>query len=198
MLLVLKDWIIDIYIINQQILHWKSSLRILILLKLPLNTVIIIIAAISIYLMVMGLPHGGVVVGGEQAVAGLHARHSHCPLSWLAGHKHRLLVRLLRNRNLQNDKGRRSSINPVGLLPNSRCLEAQHCCSSRGSSACLLIRQKPFSFSVLRQEKKGRRPGRCVSGGTAVWSATSFILNKTTDFIWSELIRSVPFNPSTW
>lgn len=44
--------------------------------------------------------HGGVVVGGEQAVAGLHARHSHCPLSWLAGHKHRLLVRLLRDRNL--------------------------------------------------------------------------------------------------
>lgn len=40
------------------------------------------------------------LVGGEQAVAGLHASDSHCPLSRLAGHEHWLLVRLLRNRNL--------------------------------------------------------------------------------------------------
>ena len=51
------------------------------------------------------VPHGGVLVGGEEAVAGLHASDSHCPLSWLAGHKHWLLVRLLWHRNLlQNEK----------------------------------------------------------------------------------------------
>lgn len=41
------------------------------------------------------LPHGGVLVGGQQAVAGLHAGHRHRPLARLAGHKHWLLVRLL-------------------------------------------------------------------------------------------------------
>lgn len=47
-----------------------------------------------------GVPHGGVLGGGEQAVAWLQARNSHWTLSRLAGHEHRLLVRLLRDRNL--------------------------------------------------------------------------------------------------
>lgn len=50
------------------------------------------------------VPHGGVLVRGEKAVAGLHASNSHCPLSWLAGHKHWLLVRLLWHRNLLEKK----------------------------------------------------------------------------------------------
>lgn len=40
------------------------------------------------------------LVGGQQAVAGLHASNRHCPLSWLTGHKHWLLVRLLWHGNL--------------------------------------------------------------------------------------------------
>lgn len=50
------------------------------------------------------VPHGGVLVRGEQAVAGLHASDSHCPLPRLTGHKHRLLVRLLWHRNLLRKK----------------------------------------------------------------------------------------------
>lgn len=52
------------------------------------------------------VPHGGVLVRREQTVAGLHASNSHCPLSWLTGHKHRLLVRLLWHRNLLQKKNR--------------------------------------------------------------------------------------------
>lgn len=41
----------------------------------------------------MVVPHGGVLVGGQQAVAGLHAGNR----GGLAGHEDGLLVRLLRN-----------------------------------------------------------------------------------------------------
>jgi len=50
------------------------------------------------------VPHGGVLVRGEQAVAGLHAGHGHRPLARLTGHKHRLLVGLLRHRKLLQAK----------------------------------------------------------------------------------------------
>ncbi len=55
------------------------------------------------------VPHGGVLVRGEQAVAGLHASNSHCPLAWLTGHKHWLLVRLLWHRNLLQKKEQKTA-----------------------------------------------------------------------------------------
>lgn len=57
------------------------------------------------------VPHGGVLVGGEQAVAGLHASNSHCPLSRLTGHKHWLLVRLLWHRNLLQGEEEEQQVN---------------------------------------------------------------------------------------
>lgn len=69
-------------------------------------------------------PHGGVLVRGEQAVAGLHASNSHCPLSWLAGHKHWLLVRLLRHRNLlQRGKKKRKRKQKVKIKIQSNNIE---------------------------------------------------------------------------
>ena len=51
-------------------------------------------------MLVSLVPHGGVLVGGQQAVAGLHAGDRHPPLPRLTGNKNRLLVRLLRHGNL--------------------------------------------------------------------------------------------------
>lgn len=66
------------------------------------------------------VPHGGVLVGWEEAVAGLHASDSHCPLSWLAGHKHWLLVRLLWHRNLlQNEKKKKQHIEIKPIKPHN-------------------------------------------------------------------------------
>lgn len=63
------------------------------------------------------IPHGGVLVRRQQAVAGLHASDSHCPLPRLAGHKHWLLVRLLWNRNLlQGGKRKKNSLNMFTVL----------------------------------------------------------------------------------
>lgn len=83
-----------VHVILIQLMHFGSNLRKSTqYAKSWLSTVIISVES-------MIVPHGGVLVGGEQAVAGLHASNSHCPLSWLAGHKHWLLVRLLWHRNL--------------------------------------------------------------------------------------------------
>lgn len=62
-----------------------------------------IIAQLNINIAV---PHGGVLVGGKKTIAGLHPSNSHCSLSWLTGHQDWLLVRLLWDRNLLQNKGK--------------------------------------------------------------------------------------------
>lgn len=68
---------------TQLVLYFSGNIEIIFVIKEEVKSV-------SVRSKVV--PHGGVLVRGEQAVAGLHASNSHCPLSWLAGHKHWLLV----------------------------------------------------------------------------------------------------------
>lgn len=90
------------------------------------------------------VPHGGVLVRGEQAVAGLHASHSHrCSLSWLTGHKHWLLVRLLWHRNLLQKKN-------TDLQHRSRSFLKKVCDTRKNTNRYLFSELDNWTLRVLR------------------------------------------------